>query len=79
MNITVHLHTILQRQTPQGLVNRLEVALPPGCTVADLLESLALELDLENTLLVVNSRLVGLTQPLADGDQVHLVPAISGG
>lgn len=79
MNIIVHLHTTLQRQTATGLINRLEVVLPPEGTLADLVANLAFELDLENTLVVVNGHRIEPAQPLADGDQVHLIPAISGG
>ena len=79
MNITVHLHTILQRQTPQGLVGRMEVSMPPGSSVDDLLEHLDIELAPENLLLVVNGRMAELTQTLRDGDEVNLMPAISGG
>jgi molybdopterin converting factor small subunit len=40
---------------------------------------LEIQLDVENTLLVVNGHTAELDQQLADGDQVHLIPAISGG
>jgi sulfur carrier protein ThiS len=77
--ITVHLHTTLQRRTPEGLQRRLEVTLPPGSRLADVLERLALPPDDESTLLVVNGRVAAPGQPLADGDEVHLIPALSGG
>ncbi len=79
MNVTVYFHTILQRQTPEGLVNQMEIALPPQCTLGGLLETLGIQVDLQETLLVVNGRLAELTQVLAEGDKVHLIPAISGG
>jgi len=53
--------------------------LPPGSTLDDLLTHLAFNLDLEQVLLVVNGRMADPTQVLADGDQVNLMPAISGG
>lgn len=79
MIITVYLHTILQRQTIDGLKNRLEVKIPPGSTIVDLLKALKVDIDINSLLLVVNGRSVELTQLLNDGDQVNLIPAISGG
>lgn len=79
MKITVHLHTILQRQTPDGPIGRLEISLPPGSSVQNLLEQLAIELSPENLLLVVNGRMAEMTQTLHSGDEVNLMPAISGG
>ncbi len=77
--ITVHLHTTLQRGTPEGIQRRLEVTLPPASCLANVLDRLAIPLDQESILLVINGRLVGPDQPLADGDEVHLIPALSGG
>lgn len=79
INITVHLHTILQRQTPGGLISLLEVQLPPGSTLADLLKYLYIELEPEHLLLAVNGRVAELNQVLQAGDQVNLMPALSGG
>ena len=79
MKITVHLHTILQRQTPEGLVNRLEVSLPSNYTLEDLLQFLEIDLDPDALLLVVNGRVGELNQTLQEGDRVNLMPAISGG
>ena len=79
MNISVHLHTILQRQTPEGPVGRVDVCLPEGSTVADLLEHLEVALEPDALLLVVNGRMAELEQTLHEGDQVNLMPAISGG
>jgi len=79
LQIEVHLHTTLARQTPQGYVSRLEVALPPGSTLADLAARLGVEISAENTLLVVNGRMAETGQALAEGDVVHLIPALSGG
>lgn len=79
ITITVHLHTILQRQTPEGLVSRLEVEIPSGSSVADLLHYLAIDLEPEHLLLAVNGRVADMNQTLHAGDQVNLMPAISGG
>jgi sulfur carrier protein ThiS len=77
--ITVHLHTTLQRRTPEGPQRRLEVTLRPGGRLADVLEQLGLSPDDESILLVVNARVAGPDQALVEGDEVHLIPALSGG
>ena len=79
MVIEVHLHTILQRQSPDGRLSRLQVDLPSGSRLQDLLDTLHVELNLEDLLLVVNGRLAEEDRLLINGDVVHLIPAISGG
>lgn len=79
ITITVHLHTILQRQTPDGLISRLDMEIPSGSTLADLLQYLAIDLEPEHLLLVINGRVADLDRSLHTGDQVNLMPAISGG
>lgn len=79
MQITVHLHTILQRQTPEGIINRIEIDIPEGSTLADLIDSLEIQLSVDNMLLAVNHRTAEVDQVLKEGDVVNLMPAISGG
>ena len=79
MVVTVHLHTTLQRQMPKGAVRRLEVTLPAGSTLADLLVRLEVEPNQDSILLVINGRQADASQALAGGDEVHLIPALSGG
>ena len=79
MLISVHLHTILQKQTEAGLIDRVQVELPAGATLADLLVALAVDLSPEALLLVVNGRMAAPEKLLEHGDQVNLMPAISGG
>jgi sulfur carrier protein ThiS len=79
MIVSVYLHTILQRHTPQGIIRQLEVTLPPGSNLLDLLNELNIELDPEQIMLVVNGIMVDEHALLADGDRVNLMPAISGG
>jgi molybdopterin converting factor small subunit len=79
MQLQVHLHTIIQRQTPDGLVSRLDVVMPQGSTLMDLIEHLDIELAPEHMLLAVNRRMAEPGQMLHDGDMVNLMPAISGG
>jgi sulfur carrier protein ThiS len=79
VKVTVHLHTILQRQTPDALLSRLEVDIASGSSLADLVHYLEVDLDPEHLLLAVNGRVASMEQTLQDGDQVNLMPAISGG
>ncbi len=79
MKIEVHFHTVLQRQTPEGLQRCIDIELPPGSTMTDLLRLLELELDPEQVLLVINSKVVDENYVLAEGEQVSLIPAMSGG
>jgi sulfur carrier protein ThiS len=79
MNVTVHLHTVLQRQTPEGLVRQLELSLPADSTINDLIAQLEIDFPLDSLLLVVNGRLVEEKYVLKEGDKVNLMPAISGG
>jgi sulfur carrier protein ThiS len=57
----------------------LDVALPAESTVADLLDHLAVARHDESILLVVNGRQAVEAQILTNGDEVHLIPALSGG
>jgi molybdopterin converting factor small subunit len=77
--ITVRLHTTLRRRTEQGLLDRLTLELGPGATVLSVLQALDMPIDGESVLLVVNRRTASANQPLADGDEVRLMPVISGG
>jgi len=79
MRVEVHLHTLLQRKTPEGWIRRLPVELAEGSTLADILHQLDITFPLDALLLVVNGRMAGADHPLQDGDQVNLMPAISGG
>lgn len=75
----MRLHTTLQRRTPGGMVRHLEVQLPERSVLADLLAALEIRQDLKGVLLVVNGRTAEPSKVLEEGDDVHLIPAISGG
>lgn len=77
MVVTVHLHTILQRQTPDGMQQQLDVMLLSGSRVGDLVHDLGLGLPVEAIEWKVNGRLVTADRILQDGDQVHLIAANS--
>lgn len=79
MIVSVRLHANLRRQTPRGLIDRLEVELGDRATVADLLRELQLDTTPEATMLLVNRRYAKPDQPLQPGDDIRLFPPISGG
>ena len=79
MKISVQLHTTLQKQTPEGLIDSVEVYLPLGSTLQELIAELDINYSLDALLLVVNGRVAEPSQALKAGDRVNLMPAISGG
>jgi len=79
ITVTVHLHTTLQRPTPKGPLRRLDITLPTASTLADLLDRLSLPRHDDSVLLVINGRQADAGQVLHDADEVHLIPALSGG
>lgn len=80
MNIRVHLHTILERKTDSGgTIGQLDLFFHEGITMNDLLKHLEIKLEPDNMLLVVNGRIVELDHKIRDGDEINLIPAMSGG
>ena len=79
MRITVRLHTILRKETPEGIVDRVEWDLPEGASVAEAVAQLAIERRPRTMLLVVNGKIVPEDRLLAEGDELRLVPGVSGG
>jgi len=79
MIVSVQLHTILQQQTPEGLVRSIEVSLPADCTIADLIAHLGIKLTPDALMIAVNGRVADVHQRLSSGDHINLMPAISGG
>jgi len=79
MVVTVRLHTTLRRETPQGVVDRLQLELTEGATLSTVVEALGIALREDAILLVVNGKVAQVDARLADGDEVRLIPAMSGG
>ena len=79
MVVTLYLHTTLQRHTPDGLQRRFELTLPEASRVGDLFRAAGISAANDAVLLVVNGRTATSESPLSEGDEVHLIPAISGG
>lgn len=76
--MTVHLHLSLRRRAGKAAVRQVELDMPAGSTLADLLGRMEVA-DHEGILLVINGRTAEPGQVLAEGDEVHLIPAVSGG
>lgn len=79
MVVSVRLHTTLRRVTPEGVIDRLTLELAPQATVQTVLDALGLSLRDDAILLVVNGRIAETATGLAEGDEVRLIPAMSGG
>jgi len=79
ITVTVHLHTTLQRPTPTGPLRRFDLTLPAGSKLSDLLDRIALSSLDDSILLVVNGRQADRQDLLRQGDEVHLIPPLSGG
>lgn len=79
MVIQVELHTMLQIQTPEGLKCCINLTLPEGASMRDVLQHLNIQLDPEHLLLVVNRRVVDPDYLVTDGDKLDIIPAMSGG
>ena len=79
MKIEVQLHTTLQKETPQGMQRCIDLEMPEGSTILDVLQALKLELAPEHLLLVVEGKVVEEGYVLREGERVNLIPAMSGG
>jgi molybdopterin converting factor small subunit len=77
--IQVRLHSIFRLQTPEGPQSKVEMDLPEGATVALVVRELDLIDKTDGMLMVVNRRIAELDQALVEGDEVRLMPVISGG
>lgn len=79
MRITVHLHSKLMVETPEGKKRRLEVELEKNSSVTDLISFLELSIEPRLLLVGINDEPAGLDSKLQDGDRVHLILPVSGG
>ena len=76
MKVKVHLHTVLQRETPEGMQQELDVTMLSGSSMMDLMADLGVVLPLDTMQMMVNGRLAEASDNLQDGDEVHLIPII---
>jgi sulfur carrier protein ThiS len=78
-SILVHLHTIYQKPSSSGLINKMELPYVQGQTIDMLMRQLDLTIPEDSSLIVVNGKVVDPAFVLRAGDEVHFIPAISGG
>ena len=81
MKATVRLFAILREKAG---TSETTVDLPEYSTVADLLAAIesrypGLSASVSHTMIAVNTEYVEETHPLRDGDEVALIPPVSGG
>ncbi len=81
MKIAIRLFAGLRDRAGTG---NLSVELPGGATVADAIEAAQRRAPIEWTvpttlMAAVNNEYVEFTQPLSDGDELALIPPVSGG
>ena len=79
ITVIFELHTILRRQIPEGRFSRIKREFDRELSIEEALKELMIDLDPEQTLIVVNQQNVNLEYQLQDGDIVNLIPAIAGG
>ncbi len=79
MIVHIRLHTTLRKETPEGVVDQLDLELEPGTTVTEVLTRLDIPPRLGSIVMAVNGALVKDDHVLADGDTLRLVPSVSGG
>jgi molybdopterin converting factor subunit 1 len=80
-DICVHVRLFASYREAAG-TNRLDAPLPAGARVRDLLEALAPRLPAVKWapgMVAVNHTYVSPDTPLTDGDEVALIPPVSGG
>jgi MoaE-MoaD fusion protein len=76
VRVVVRLFAGLRERAGSG---ERELDLPSGATVADVWSALALGDEPAGLLYAVNKRYADRSRPLADGDEVALIPPVSGG
>jgi len=79
VQITVHLHSKLIVETPEGKKRRLEIEIAENSRVKDLVSLLELTIEPRLLLVGINDQPAGIESRLEDGDRVHLILPVSGG
>lgn len=79
LTIDVHLHTVLRYKTSQGVVRRVELTMPVGSRISDVLQVMQIDYPRDALLFAINGLVAGEEDELHGGDRLDLMPAISGG
>lgn len=78
IRVIVRLYSVLRHRDGE-IVDRLEVTMPPGSRVRDVLERLQVGEEQLEPLLALNDELVEPEATLADGDRLAIIPSVAGG
>lgn len=79
IKVKIHLHTILSEQTGDSYRSVFELGLEGETTILDLMNKLKIVYHPESILIVVNGKITEPNSILHDDDEIHFIPAISGG
>lgn len=77
LSISVRLYSILRNRDGR-IVNQLELEVPEGSQVADILRLLEVPSDLE-VILAINDQVTTEAAVLQDSDRLAIIPAVAGG
>lgn len=77
VRVTVRLHSVLRHRDGE-IVSQLELKLPTGSRMADVLRLLDVSEEMD-VVFALNGQAMESDAELADGDQLQLIPALSGG
>jgi sulfur carrier protein ThiS len=77
LSITVRLYSILRNRDGR-IVNQLELEVPQGSQVADILRLLEVPSNLE-VILAINDQVTTEAAVLQDSDRLAIIPAVAGG
>jgi molybdopterin converting factor small subunit len=74
----IHVYTFARYREKLGFTH-LEIEMPPDGTLADLLKDHRLVEVPKNALFAINQRFSGLNTKLNQGDEIAIMPPVSGG
>lgn len=77
--IHVHLHTALRNHPLADEKGVVRLSAPDGAVIENVLEQLGITLKQDSLILVINHCIADVRDALHDGDQLDIIPAISGG
>ncbi len=79
IRVVVQLHTIAQKKTKNGRIDKINLEISNGSTILDIIERVDIPLKFEDLLVVIEQKTVAADYQPQDGDIIHIIPAISGG
>ena len=79
ISVKIFLHATLIKYSADGKTRKLQVSLPAGSTINDLIKKLGINQSEHNLLLSINGKVAEEKQMIMDNDSVHLMIPLSGG